>query len=303
MKSSLILSSCQQSVLPLCCTFLWKVEQIRQQNSYCFDLAICMLFLSLLDIRSQCRGVPRDIQETVTQPPKAVEVDHPYIQLLQGRDRRDGLPGRDGKDGEPGEKGEKGDKGETGPQGPPGPRVAGATYVRWGRTMCPTGNGTELLYAGRAAGPKYSQKGRGANLLCLPDNPEYLPTSNIIAQHGILYGVEYHVFSNIKQNAYDQNAPCAVCCIPTHSTMVMIPAWIHCPASWTMEYVGYIMSSWHVNNRLKLECVDKDFEYVPGEGRDVDGVLLVTDEVVCNTGINCPPYQAGKELSCAVCTK
>ena len=55
---------------------------------------------------------PRDIQETVTQPPKAVEVDHPYIQLLQGRDGRDGLPGRDGKDGEPGEKGEKGDKGD-----------------------------------------------------------------------------------------------------------------------------------------------------------------------------------------------
>ena len=94
---------------------------------------------------------PRDVQETVTQPPNAVEVDYSYIQLLQGRDGRDGLPGRDGKDGEPGErgeKGEKGDRGDTGPQGPPGPSVAGATYVRWGRTTCPTGNGTELLYAG-----------------------------------------------------------------------------------------------------------------------------------------------------------
>ena len=109
-----------------------------------------------------------DVQETVTQPPNAVEVDHSYIQLLQGRDGRDGLPGRDGKDGEPGErgeKGEKGDQGDTGPQGPPGPSVAGATYVRWGRTTCPTGNGTELLYAGRTAGPLYSQKGGGANLL------------------------------------------------------------------------------------------------------------------------------------------
>ena len=52
-----------------------------------------------------------------------------------------------------GSKGEKGDHGETGPTGPqgvtgaagpPGPCVAGATYVRWGRTSCPTGNGTEL---------------------------------------------------------------------------------------------------------------------------------------------------------------
>ena len=127
---------------------------------------------------------PRDTQEAVTQPSNVVEVDHPYIQLLQGRDGRDGLPGRDGKDGEPGErgeKGEKGDRGETGPQGPPGPRVAGATYVRWGRTTCPTGNETELLYVGRAAGSRYTQKGGGANLLCLPlNNPEYLPASNTV---------------------------------------------------------------------------------------------------------------------------
>ena len=248
---------------------------------------------------------PRDIPEAVTQPPNAVEVDHPYIQLLQGRDGRDGLPGRDGKDGEPGErgeKGEKGDRGETGPQGPPGPRVAGATYVRWGRTICPTGNGTELLYAGRAAGPHATQKGGGANMLCLPDNPEHLPNSNTAADHSILYGAEYHL-GNIKPQANNQNAPCAVCYTPTRSTMVMIPAWTHCPASWTEEYIGYIMTSWYTNSRLKFECVDKDLEFVPGEGRDADGVLLHTAEVACNTGINCPPYQTGRELSCAVCTK
>ena len=205
--------------------------------------------------------------------------------------------------GERGEKGEKGDRGDTGPQGPPGPSVAGATYVRWGRTTCPTGNGTELLYAGRTAGPLHSQKGGGANLLCLPDIPEYLPTANTIAEHSAIYGAEYHVGNSIKQYAYNQNAPCAVCYTPTRSTMVMIPAWTHCPASWTKEYVGYIMTSWRANSRLIFECVDKDLEYVPGEGRDVNGVLLHIAEVVCNTGINCPPYQTGKELSCTICTK
>ena len=242
----------------------------------------------------------------MTQPPNAVEVDHPYIQLLQGRDGRDGLPGRDGKDGEPGErgeKGEKGDPGETGPQGPPGPRVAGATYVRWGKSTCPTGNGTEQLYSGRAAGPNHAHKGGGANLLCLPNIPDHPPNSNTIAEHGIIYGVEYHVLSNIKQSAFNQNAPCAVCYTPTRSTMVMIPAWTHCPTSWTKEYVGYIMTSWHANSRLKFECVDEDLEFVPGEGRDVNGVLLHITEVACNTGINCPPYQTGRELSCVVCTK
>ena len=244
---------------------------------------------------------PRDV---VTQPSNVVEVDQPYIQLLQGRDGRDGLPGRDGEDGEPGERGEKGDRGdqgETGPAGPPGPRVAGATYVRWGRTTCPTGNGTELFYSGRAAGPPYHQQGGGANLLCLPDNPEYLHTTDT-AEHGVIYGAEYHL-GNIKPQAVNHNSPCAVCYTPTRSTMMMIPAWTHCPASWTKEYVGYIMTSWYTNHRLQFECIDKDLEYVPGEARDTNGVLLHTVEVVCNTGINCPPYHTGKELSCVVCTK
>ena len=229
---------------------------------------------------------PRNVQEIVTQPSNVVEVDQPYIQLLQGRDGRDGLPGRDGKDGEPGERGEKGDQGEIGPPGPPGPRVAGATYVRWGRTSCPTGNGTELLYSGRAAGPHTNQKGGGSNLLCLPDNPEW----------------STHLLGTFKAGAHDQNAPCAVCYTPTRSTMVMIPAWTHCPASWTKEYVGYIMTSRRDNSRLQFECVDKDLEYVPGEARDVDGELLHIVEVICNTGINCPPYHTGKELTCVACT-
>ena len=99
----------------------------------------------------------RSAEEQTALPPSIEQFNaaQHYIQLLQGRDGRDGLPGRDGKDGEKGDTGEKGDKGDqgpTGPQGPPGPRVAGATYVRWGRTSCPTELGTTLLYAGRAAG-------------------------------------------------------------------------------------------------------------------------------------------------------
>ena len=43
-----------------------------------------------------------------------------YLQILRGRDGRDGVPGRDGVKGERGDKGEKGEKGETGPVGQPG---------------------------------------------------------------------------------------------------------------------------------------------------------------------------------------
>ena len=248
---------------------------------------------------------PREIQETVTQPPNAVEIDHPYIQILQGRDGRDGLPGRDGKDGEPGErgeKGEKGDQGETGPAGPPGPRVSGATYVRWGRTTCPTGLGTQLLYTGRAAGPNYSQQGGGVDLLCLPSNPEYLSANSPVNDRAPLQGVEMqHNVGNL--NLENHNLPCAVCYTPTRSTMVMIPAWTHCPASWTKEYVGYIMTEYKNHRRLQHVCVDQHTEVVPGEARNTDGALLHYVDVACNTGLQCPPYSSTKEVTCAVCTK
>ena len=274
----------------------------------------------------------RHVPETVTQPPNALELDHPYIRLLLSRVGRDGLPGRDGKDGEPGERGEKGEegkkgdtgvtgpagptgekgaRGETGPRGPqgiagatgpPGPRAAGATYVRWGRTTCPTGNGTELLYSGRAAGPWYSTQGGGANLLCLPNNPEYVSANSPINGRAPLYGVEIqHNVGNL--NLENQNIPCAVCYTPTRSTMVMIPAWNHCPASWTKEYVGYIMTEDIGHRRLQYECVDQNPEVVTGEARNTDGALLHYVDVACNTGLQCPPYSSTKELTCAVCTK
>ena len=158
----------------------------------------------------------RSVEEQTTEPPSVVDVAKPCIQLLQGRDGRDGLPGRDGKDGEPGatgEKGERGDRGPAGPQGPSGPSVAGATYVRWERTSCPTQLGTTLLYSGRAAGAWYNDNGGGANLLCLPSNPEYLSANSDINSRAPLHGVEIqHTVGGITAN---HNIPCAVCYIPT----------------------------------------------------------------------------------------
>ena len=86
----------------------------------------------------------------------------PLIDLLRGRDGRDGLPGRDGKDGEPGPQGQQG---PPGPQGPQGSRSAGVTYIRWGKSSCPTTTGTQLVYAGRAGGTHYTTSGGGADKL------------------------------------------------------------------------------------------------------------------------------------------
>ena len=45
----------------------------------------------------------------------------PLIDLLRGRDGRDGLPGRDGEDGKPGPQGERGPPGPQGGERAPAP--------------------------------------------------------------------------------------------------------------------------------------------------------------------------------------
>ena len=70
--------------------------------------------------------------------------------------------------------GERGPTGQKGDTGPPGPSVCGAVYTRWGRTTCPNITGTQLVYAGRAAGSWFNHKGGAANYLCLPNEPSYL---------------------------------------------------------------------------------------------------------------------------------
>ena len=221
-----------------------------------------------------------------------------------------GAPGAPGVQGEtgppgafgvPGSRGAPGVPGSRGAPGSPGPHVAGATYVRWGRTTCPTGNRTELLYAGRAAGSYFTYCGGGTDLLCLPNNPEYLG-DNAANSQSPLYGVEYHT-SIGSLNLVDQNVPCAVCHTATRVALVMIPAWTHCPASWTREYVGYIMTEYKNHRRIQHYCVDQNAEVIPGEARDVNGAMLYHIDVACNYGIPCPPYSGTKEITCAVCTK
>ena len=83
----------------------------------------------------------------------------------------------------------------------------------------------------------------------------------------------------------------------------MIPARISCPDTWTLEYSGYLMTENKASEgRTSAECVDKDPETVPGEVADTNGALFHFIEATCN-GLECPPYVAEKELTCAVCTK
>ena len=84
----------------------------------------------------------------------------------------------------------------------------------------------------------------------------------------------------------------------------MIPARYECPTAWTREYYGYLMAAgtkWSHHHRTMYECVDKDPDLVPGEGGDTDPAFLYHVEAVCD-GLDCPPYDPEKELTCVVCT-
>ena len=240
-----------------------------------------------------------------------------------GRDGREGLkgdlgsigvPGLPGYDGAPGPKGvfgEKGKPGEPGPsgylgeQGPPGP-PAGAIYTRWGRTSCPTNQGTELVYAGRVGGMPSSFTGGGANYLCLPDDPDYLQYMNGTQNNSFIAGVGYWYDRLPVVFPYnDHNVLCAVCYVANRSSALMFPAKAHCAAPWTLEYIGYLMSeNSRVEGRTMYVCVDRNPESVPGlNGEDDHGGNLTLVEPSCFRGVDCPPYDIEKELTCAVCSQ
>jgi len=197
-----------------------------------------------------------------------------------------------------------GQKGDTGPAGPPGPTAGGVVYTRWGRTTCPTTSGTQLIYAGRAAGSWYSHSGGGAEYLCLPDDPNYLRYTNGV-QNGCayLYGAEYEAWDNGPLSAVqNHNVPCAVCYASTRGTVMMIPGKTVCPSSWIREYYGYLMTARDNDHyRTKFECMDRSPQSIPGSASDTHGAVFYHVEARC-VGI-CPPYTDGREFTCTVCTK
>lgn len=54
--------------------------------------------------------------------------------------------------------------------------------------------------------------------------------------------------------------------------------------------------------RTSQVCVDVHAEGVPDTETNISGAVMYFTEVIC-TGISCPPYQDGSELTCVVCTK
>ena len=235
------------------------------------------------------------------------EMGPPGPQGGKGISGPQGLPGISGPVGETGLRGDPGLPGPQGEQGAQGPPTGGATYIRWGRTVCPSDQGTQLVYSGRAGGTHYTHKGGAANYLCMPNDPDHLQYQSGIQGNykNYIAGVEYYFQSLPSLSSVNyHNVPCALCYVPTRSVAVMIPAKTQCPTNWTLEYIGYLMSeSYSYNGRAMYECVDRDPESVPrlNSGSNPTAFFQLV-EPYCN-GLSCPPYEAEKELTCAVCTR
>ena len=62
------------------------------------------------------------------------------------------------------------------------------------------------------------------------------------------------------------------------------------------------MTERYNHNSATFECVDRNPESIAGSIGNINGGLFYHVEAKC-TGLACPPYDEGKEVTCVVCTK
>ena len=220
-----------------------------------------------------------------------------------GRDGRDGLQGPIGPQGSIGVRGEKGHPGEfPGEKGEKG--SSGVTYIRWGRTICP--RGTSLVYSGVAAGTKYNTNGGTSDTLCLAGNPQYKAGDASTSFPAQLSGVRNEVggtSSTPLNHRFHTYLPCALCYTTTKSTSFMLPGRYTCPSGWSSEYAGYIMSEYTQSGRGRRDtiCVDQNAEAASTKG-SAHPAMLYLMQASC-IGLDCPPFDSQKPLTCVVCSK
>ena len=157
---------------------------------------------------------------------------------------------------------------------------SGSIYTQWGRSSCPDVNGTELVYSGRVAGSQY-----GTDYMCMPDDPEHRRCDRDGCE--TMNGVA--LFNHTSVNPCF--ALCAVC-YTTRSSILMIPSKFTCPATWTYEYSGYLMTD--RSNHSPHQCVDKALQCNEITGAEPQAILHPL--YACN-------YCYRRPLKCVVCSR
>ncbi|XP_065925527.1 uncharacterized protein [Magallana gigas] len=177
-------------------------------------------------------------------------------------------------------------------------------YTRWGKKTCPSN--AELVHSGFTGGSHYTHKGAAVEPLCLPRNPEWgLYNDGYDAYKNLVFGGEYRTgsFTGNIRTVDNHDVPCALCLVRRKSVVQMFPARKTCYRGWTLEYHGYLMAGFydHVAGTT-FTCVDSHPDTLHGGSNFKGGKLFYPVEAHCGS-LKCPPYVAGRELVCAVCSK
>ena len=56
-------------------------------------------------------------------------------------------------------------------------------------------------------------------------------------------------------------------------------------------------------HQATFECVDRNPEYLAGQGANTNGAQFHFVRPDCPYGAYCPPYVADREITCVVCTR
>ncbi|XP_065928358.1 uncharacterized protein [Magallana gigas] len=177
-------------------------------------------------------------------------------------------------------------------------------YTRWGKKTCPPH--ADLVYSGYTGGSHYSHKGAAVEPLCLPRNPEWgMYTDGYEGSKNYVYGAEYETnsFKGYIQTIQDHDVPCVVCLVRQRTVVKMFPARKTCFKGWTLEYHGYLMAGHYSHEAgTTFTCIDSHPDTLHGGSTSKDGKFFYLVEATCGS-LKCPPYVAGRELVCAVCSK
>ena len=165
----------------------------------------------------------------------------------------------------------------------------------------------------------YTQRGGATNYLCLPNDPEwgnYTIRGNYTRKRNDISGCEYEKedkamfpFSSENSNVFDdEDAVCAVCRTRMRSTVVMSPGRMTCDSSWTLEYMGFLVSDFLKDQRSKFVCLDLAPETRGPVNANLDGagffmVLPNCNGTVHGPTLDCSIYHPNKEITCSVCSK
>ncbi len=175
-------------------------------------------------------------------------------------------------------------------------------YTRWGRYECPSG--ASVVYVGFVAGTWYEYHGGAANLICLPESPEYVQTEKS-SRYTFIYSTEYESSNEVfSSDTQDYDVPCVVCSSTRGSSTMMVPATPSCPNGLNNEYSGYMMTNDEGHGHpTDIVCVDQNPEIMLGSERNENGALLYFVTAACDRSfMPCDPYKHLVPLSCAICS-